>query len=106
MNLNVDFRYFKAFLVTAKHLNFSKAANELGVAQSAVSRQIKLLEESIAHQLIIRSSKKVILTDKGELFLKLISEFEQSVQDIFFSHRNKTIRIGILEGILVNWFTS
>ncbi|HLW57412.1 MAG TPA: LysR family transcriptional regulator [Bacteriovoracaceae bacterium] len=105
MNLNIDFRYFKAFLVTAKHLNFSKAAVELGVAQSAVSRQIKLLEESVGDQLIIRSSKKVILTEKGEALLKLISEFEHSVQDIFFSHRNKTIRIGILEGILVNWFT-
>ncbi|MFA5584092.1 MAG: LysR family transcriptional regulator [Bacteriovoracaceae bacterium] len=105
MNLNVDFRYFKAFLVTAKHLNFSKAATELGVAQSAVSRQIKLLEESVGDQLIIRSSKKVLLTEKGEILLKLISEFEQSVQDVFFAHRNKTIRIGILEGILVNWFT-
>lgn len=102
--MNIDYRYFKAFLVTAKHLNFSKAALELGVAQSAVSRQIKLLEESVNDQLIIRSSKKVILTDKGEALLKQISEFEQSIQDIFFSHRNKTIRIGILEGILVNWF--
>lgn len=105
MNLKIDFRYLKAFLVTAKHLNFSKAAQELGIAQSAVSRQIKLLEESLGNQLIIRSSKKVLLTDKGELLLKEISEFEGQVQDIFYSHRNKTIRIGILEGILVNWFT-
>ncbi len=105
MNLKVDFRYLKAFLVTAKHLNFSKAALELGIAQSAVSRQIKLLEESLGNQLIIRSSKKVLLTDKGELLLKEISDFEGQVQDIFYSHRNKTLRIGILEGILVNWFT-
>lgn len=105
MKLNVDFRYLKAFLITAKHLNFSKAAQELGVAQSAVSRQIKLLEESVGDQLIIRSSKKVILTEKGEGLLKQIIDFESSVEDIFFSNRNKVIRIGILEGILVNWFT-
>ena len=40
--------YLKAFLVTAKHLSFSKAAEEMRVAQSAVSRQVKLLEESLS----------------------------------------------------------
>ena len=64
-----DYRYLRAFIFTGKHSSFSKAAMELRIAQSAISRQIKLLEQSLNQELIIRSSKKVILTDKGkELF--------------------------------------
>jgi len=63
--ISLDYRYLKAFMITARYLNFSKAAQELNIAQSAVSRQIKLLEESVGQQLIVRSSKKVLLTEKG-----------------------------------------
>lgn len=102
--ISLDYRYLKAFLSTAKHLHFSKAAEELNIAQSAVSRQIKLLEESVNDQLIIRSSKKVLLTEKGETLLAEIERFEDSVQEIFFGHMNKTIRVGILHGLLETWF--
>lgn len=102
----MDYRYLKAFAQTAKHLNFSKAALELNIAQSAVSRQIRLLEESIDDELIIRSSKKVILTDKGrELFLS-IQKFEKSIDSILNKEKIKTIRVGILHGLLENWFAS
>lgn len=102
--ISLDYRYMKAFMVTSRHLNFSKAAQELNIAQSAVSRQIKLLEESVGDQLIIRSSKKVLLTDKGEALLMELGRFEEQVQDIFFGHMNKTIRVGILHGLLETWF--
>lgn len=102
--ISVDYRYLKAFMVTAAHLNFSRAAQELGIAQSAVSRQIKLLEESVDDQLIIRSSKKVVLTEKGQRLLDELSNFEGRLQEIFFGHMNKTIRVGILHGLLETWF--
>lgn len=102
--ISLDYRYLKAFMVTSRYLNFSKAAQELGIAQSAVSRQIKLLEESIGDQLIIRSSKKVLLTDKGEALLIELKKFEERMQEIFFGHMNKTIRVGILHGLLETWF--
>ena len=63
----MEYRYLKAFLLTAEHSSFSKAAQLLSIAQSAVSRQIKLLEESLGEELIIRSSKKVILTTKEHM---------------------------------------
>ena len=103
-DISIDYRYIKAFITTAKVLNFSKAAKEMNIAQSAVSRQIKLLEESIGHQLIIRSSKKVILTEKGEELLLQVSKFEEDVQNLLFGNVNKTIRIGILHGLLETWF--
>lgn len=103
--LDLDFRYLRAFMVTARHLNFSKAAFELNIAQSAVSRQIKLLEEAIGEQLIIRSSKKVVLTEKGESLLKLLEKFEVDVEQAFLGQGHHTLRVGILHGLLETWFT-
>lgn len=102
--ISLDYRYLKAFMITARHLSFSRAAQDLGIAQSAVSRQIKLLEESVGQQLIIRSSKKVLMTEKGQALLEILSGFEDQVQDVFFGHMNKTIRVGILHGLLETWF--
>ena len=103
-DISIDYRYFKAFMVTSRFLNFSKAAQELNIAQSAVSRQIKLLEESVDQQLIIRSSKKVLLTEKGQTLLLELNQFEEKLQNVFFGHMNKTIRVGILHGLLETWF--
>lgn len=103
-DISLDYRYLKAFMVTSRYLNFSKAAQELNIAQSAVSRQIKLLEESVGQQLIIRSSKKVLLTEKGQALLDELGNFENKIQNIFFGHMNKTIRVGILHGLLETWF--
>ncbi len=103
-DISLDYRYLKAFMVTSRYLNFSKAAQELNIAQSAVSRQIKLLEDSVGQQLIIRSSKKVLLTEKGQALLNELGSFEGQLQDIFFGQINKTLRIGILHGLLETWF--
>lgn len=101
----MDYRYLKAFLLTAEHSSFSKAAEHLKVAQSAVSRQIKLLEETLGEELIIRSSKKVILTTKGQELYLAGQNFDQVANTIFEREDNKPVRIGILSGLLKNWFT-
>jgi len=102
--MGIDYRYIKAFQYTAKHLNFSKAANELKIAQSAVSRQVKLLEESLDEQLIIRSSKKVMLTSKGKKLLLAINHFEEMTKAINKNSGPGIIRMGILHGLLETWF--
>jgi DNA-binding transcriptional LysR family regulator len=104
MNFGIDYRYLKAFQITAEYLNFSKAATKLNIAQSAVSRQIKLLEESMGEQLIVRSSKKVILTEKGKDLLGAISQFEKITDDLIKTSSSKLIKIGILHGLLETWF--
>ncbi len=101
----MDYRYLKAFLLTAKHTSFSKAAEELNIAQSAVSRQIKLLEESLDEELIIRSSKRVLLTYKGQELFLAAQRFDQISADIFEREENKTLKIGILNGLLKKWYT-
>lgn len=101
----LDFRYLKAFMLTAKYASFSKAAEELNIAQSAVSRQIKLLEDSLQEELIIRSSKKVILSEKGKELYFASQSFEKTSLQIFQREDQLPLSIGILEGLLKNWFT-
>jgi DNA-binding transcriptional LysR family regulator len=100
----MDYRYLKAFIYTARHCSFSKAAEELKIAQSAVSRQIKLLEESLNEELIIRSSKKVLLTQKGKELFVAAQHFDKLTTDIFDREDSHPINIGILHGLLKNWF--
>ena len=100
----LDFRYLKAFELTAKYSSFSKAAIELNIAQSAVSRQIKLLEDAIGEDLIIRSSKKVMMTDKGRELNQALIQFEKTSLAIFDREDTHPLNIGILEGLLKNWF--
>lgn len=101
----LDFRYLKAFMLTAKYSSFSKAAEELNIAQSAVSRQIKLLEDSLSEELIIRSSKKVILSEKGKELYQASLSFEKTSLQIFEREDQLPLSIGILEGLLKTWFT-
>lgn len=56
-----------AFEAAARLSSFTKAANELGVTQAAVSRQIHLLEDHFGFALFIRSHRHVALTDKGRV---------------------------------------
>lgn len=100
---NMDYRYLKAFLLTAEFSSFSRAAEILKIAQSAVSRQIKLLEETLGEELIIRSSKKVLLTAKGQQLYLVAKSFDRQTLDIFEKEDNRALKIGVLHGLLESW---
>lgn len=70
----------KVFEVAGRKLSFSKAADELCVTQSAVSKQIQLLEQYLEHPLFIRSSTGIELTDAGKLYLPAISQALDNIQ--------------------------
>ena len=62
-------RYFKTFLVAAETGSFSAAGTRLGLTQSAVSTQIRRLEEDLGCTLFDRSGKSVALSDEGRQML-------------------------------------
>lgn len=57
----------RAFEAAARHMSFKDAAEELSVSQSAVSHQIKALEESLGFPLFARKTRSVELTRKGQI---------------------------------------
>jgi LysR family glycine cleavage system transcriptional activator len=73
----------RAFVVAARHLSFSKAAEELFVTPAAISQQIRQLEEQLGCQLFRRGSKQLFLTDEGQACLPGLTEaFEQMVDAV------------------------
>lgn len=63
----------RAFEAVARRLSFSEAADELHVTQSAVSRQIKGLEDELGAPLFSRGTRHVELTGNGTLLLRVVA---------------------------------
>lgn len=59
----------RAFEASARHLSFKKAAVELCLTQSAISHQIKSLEDYLGVQLFYRETRAVVLTSEGSSYL-------------------------------------
>ena len=59
-----------AFEAAARNLSFTKAAAELHLTQSAVSRQIQQLEEHLGMKLFERRARALLLTENGQLFYR------------------------------------
>ncbi|MCL8026209.1 LysR family transcriptional regulator [Nocardioides bruguierae] len=62
----MELRQLRYFLAVADHLSFTRAARELGVAQSALSTQVARLEREVGAALLLRTSRSVRLTQAGE----------------------------------------
>ncbi|MGO4834913.1 LysR family transcriptional regulator, partial [Rhizobiaceae sp. 2RAB30] len=64
----------RAFEAAARHGSFTKAAEELGMTQAAVSYQIKLLEDRVGAPLFLRRPRQVSLTETGKRLAPAVSE--------------------------------
>tara|TARA_R110002153_G_scaffold120128_5_gene265339 strand:- start:763 stop:1695 length:933 start_codon:yes stop_codon:yes gene_type:complete len=64
----------RAFEAAARHLSFTRAADELNVTQAAISHQVKALEEQIGLTLFQRRNRNLILTDVGQALLPDMSD--------------------------------
>jgi LysR family glycine cleavage system transcriptional activator len=64
----------RVFEAAARHLSFTKAANELGMTQAAVSYQMKVLEERIGAPLFLRRPRQVALTEVGERLAPAVTD--------------------------------
>jgi LysR family transcriptional regulator, glycine cleavage system transcriptional activator len=72
----------KGFEAAARNLSFTKAASELFVTQSAVSRQIQTLEEQLGVPLFRRSHRELRLTDEGQTLYKTAGEVLRLLRDV------------------------
>jgi DNA-binding transcriptional LysR family regulator len=59
----------RAFESAARHLSFTRAADELNVTQAAISHQVKALEERLGVKLFRRLPRRLLLTDEGQALL-------------------------------------
>lgn len=82
----MEMRQLKYFVEIAQRGSFSRAAKSLAIAQPALSRQIRLLEEDLGGPLLYRNGRGVTMTSAGEIFLvharEMLSQVERAERDI------------------------
>jgi len=100
----------RTLVATAETLNFTKASEALNLTQSAVSHQIKALEEELGTPLFIRASRGVKLTDAGRLAYEHAKRIVADAEDMVLAvaHREKalvgTVRVAAATQALVYLF--
>jgi LysR family glycine cleavage system transcriptional activator len=67
-------RALRTFVAAGRHLNFTRAADELALTPAAVSYQIKEIEEQLGIQLFLRSSRSIRFTDAGTILHEAATE--------------------------------
>jgi LysR family glycine cleavage system transcriptional activator len=96
----------RAFEVAARHLSFTRAAEELFVTPSAVSHQIKTLEESLGIALFTRDAKSLSLTAAGKAYLPGVQQaFKQLAHAThqLQTHGMPALKINIPPTFAVKW---
>ena len=82
----MDLKQLRTFIMVAESGSLSSASDRLRLAQPALSRQIKLLEDEIGFDLFIRSGRGMQLTEHGGVLLSrvagLIKQLDDSIQDV------------------------
>lgn len=79
----------RVFEACARHLNFTRAAEELAVSHSAVSKQIAALEDFVGEQLFDRSGGRITLTKEGRGLREVIAPAFEQLQRAFDEHRRE-----------------
>ena len=92
----------RAFEAAARHLSFTKAAEELHVTQAAVSHQIKALEEYLGMSLFKRQNRNLLLTDAGQAYFPPLREALDRINDATSKLKERD-KAGVLR---VSTFTS
>ncbi|WP_136253556.1 LysR substrate-binding domain-containing protein [Onishia niordana] len=87
--------WLKVFAVSARHLSFTRAAEELHVTTGAVSQQIKQLEERLGFKLFRRLPRRLELTDEGRRLALVVDDAYQAV-----GLEVRRLRSGVMSGIL------
>lgn len=73
----------RAFEAASRHLSFTRAGEELGMTQAAVSYQIKLLEERLGFSLFTRKARRIELTDHGTQLAARVIEAFSTLRSVF-----------------------
>ncbi|MBA4221428.1 MAG: LysR family transcriptional regulator [Methylobacterium sp.] len=97
-----------AFEAAGRHGSFTRAAEELSLTQSAVSKQIRELESTLGATLFERVKGRVVLTKAGNAFLasarKILADYASSAHSIMASAGSeRTLKIGVLPTFATRW---
>lgn len=97
----------RAFEAAARHLSFTRAAIELCVTQTAVSHQVKLLEDRLGATLFRRLPRGLMITDEGLALLPTLRDSFDRMADILQrfedGHLQEVLTVGVVGTFAVGW---
>ncbi len=99
----MDFDQLRYFLRVAERQSFTRAAEDLGLSQPALSRSIQKLEEELGQPIFVRQTRTVSLTDAGTLLqsraLQILAIVDDTKAEITDDGQRGRIRIGAIPTI-------
>lgn len=107
MNRLPPLNALKYFEAAARRGSFQAAAEELFVTPSAISHQLKSLEEFLDLELFIRQTRKITLTQAGEEYYrsihKALMEIDRSTQRLISTHQSGELHLSMAPAFLTRW---
>ncbi len=86
----IDVKRLRYFVAVCKHGGFSHAANVIGVAQPALTRQIQLLERELGLKLITRNGRGAEPTEEGRFLLARSIEYLDGLDNLFLELKQRS----------------
>lgn len=79
---DIDFQHLRTFLALAESGNFSQTGHQVGLSQSAVSRHIRALEDSLGLRLFERLGRRAVLTPVGQALRKRLETLIREAESL------------------------
>ncbi|HXH02660.1 MAG TPA: transcriptional regulator GcvA [Candidatus Competibacteraceae bacterium] len=99
--------WLRAFEAAARHLSFTRAAEELNVTQAAVSQHVKALEERLGLLLFRRTPQGLMLTDAGQAYLpRLRDAFDliaRGTRELYSLERQGSLTVRVPSSLSLQW---
>jgi LysR family glycine cleavage system transcriptional activator len=97
----------KVFEAAARHLSFTRAAEELFVTQAAVSHQIKALEEFLSLKLFRRRNRSLLLTEEGQSYFldikDIFSTLAEATDKVLEKSAKGALTISLPPSFAIQW---
>jgi LysR family glycine cleavage system transcriptional activator len=97
----------RAFEAAARHLSFTRAASELNVTQTAISHQIKRLEDELGIRLFIRQNRNLALTPQARDYLPLVraafDDLRLATERLLRKDGGKVLTVSTLASLAAKW---
>lgn len=99
----------RTFEAAARHLNFTRAAEELSLSQAAVSQQVKSLEAFLETQLFVRRGRRLELTKDGKDLLPVVNrafdDIASAIDGLPAARRGRRVGVALAPHFAAAWLT-
>jgi LysR family glycine cleavage system transcriptional activator len=97
----------RAFEAAARHLSFTRAASELNVTQTAISHQIKRLEDELGIRLFVRNNRSLVLTPQARDYLPLVraafDDLRLATERLVRKDNGKVLTVSTIASLAAKW---